>query len=160
MSAGELKLLRVSAAFHDVGKIGIPDTVLLKPGPLNDEEWAIVKTHSVKCHNIMEAIDCDESEVIGQAVRHHHERFDGTGYPDGLAGEAIPILARILMVADTYDATARRRVYATAKPHRQSRAVLEEERGRQHDPWLVDRFSRMIEGSDGRQLRAPSSNLA
>ena len=98
-----------------------------------------------------------EAEVVGLAVRHHHERFDGAGYPDGLVGEAIPFMARIIAIADAYDAMAAPRIYGRIRPHAEIVAVLREERGRQHDPFLSDRFLEMIEASPFRASAALES---
>jgi HD-GYP domain-containing protein (c-di-GMP phosphodiesterase class II) len=154
LSEMELNYLYFASLFHDIGKIGIPDSVLLKPGALNDEEWAIMKTHSEKAEQAMLAIDYEGCDIIGSAVRHHHENFDGYGYPDGLSGEAIPILARILSITDTYDAMARKRSYAAAKPHKEIMEVLLQERGLQHDPYLSAKFEEFIDSPQGIGFRA------
>jgi len=146
-SKRELRLLRLAAAYHDVGKIGIPDSVLNKPTRFNDDDWAVMRAHSEKGQRILLAAGLEDSDAIGLAVRHHHERYDGDGYPDGLAGEAIPILARIVAIADTYDAMASRRNYGLQRSHPQILDVLREERGRQHDAYLTDRFLGLIENS-------------
>jgi len=147
LSESDLRILRTAASFHDVGKIGVPDTVLLKVTPFTEDDWAIMKTHSVKSERIILAAGLDDGEVIGLIARHHHERYDGTGYPDGLAREAIPIMARIVALADTYDAMARTRVYRHAMPHDQIMHALCDEQGRQHDPYLFRQLAALIDGS-------------
>ncbi len=143
LSARELRLLRLSARFHDVGKIGIPDNVLLKTTPFSGDDWAIMKTHAAKSQRIILAAGLEDGETIGLAVRHHHERFDGHGYPDGLAGETIPILARIVAIADTYDAMAVRRNYRREMSHPDIMKTLTETQG-QHDPHLIRIFTTLI----------------
>jgi HD-GYP domain-containing protein (c-di-GMP phosphodiesterase class II) len=146
LSEDDLHILRTAAAFHDVGKIGIPDTVLLKVAPFTDDDWVIMKTHSAKSQRIIVAAGLDGGDEIGLIARHHHERYDGAGYPDGLAGEAIPIMARIVALADTYDAMARTRVYRQGRPHELIMQCLAEEQG-QHDPYLLTKFSKLIKDS-------------
>ena len=152
LSARELRLLQVAAAFHDVGKIGIPDRVLKKTTRFDADDWAIMRAHSENGERIVLAAGLDENEPIARAVRHHHERYDGGGYPDGLAGEGIPMLARIIAVTDTYDAMASLRHYGHRRPHQQIVAVLQEERGRQHDGYVTGKFLEIVERSP---FRAP-----
>lgn len=114
----DVAVIAAAAAMHDVGKIAIPDAVLLKPGKLSEEEFAVMKTHTTKgCEIIHMLGDIQESEY-GRAsyeiCRHHHERYDGSGYPDGLKGEEIPIAAQIVSVADVYDALVSDRCYKSA----------------------------------------------
>jgi HD-GYP domain-containing protein (c-di-GMP phosphodiesterase class II) len=147
LSERELGLLRLVAGFHDVGKIGIPDRVLKKLTPYTEDDWTVMKEHSAKGARIIKAAELEDGEAIALAVRHHHERFDGQGYPDGLAGEAIPILSRIVAIADTYDAMARMRMYHVGRTHSQIMEELRNVRGRQHDGYLVGRFATIIRRS-------------
>jgi HD-GYP domain-containing protein (c-di-GMP phosphodiesterase class II) len=147
LSERELRELVVAAGFHDVGKIGIPDDVLKKPGKFDASDWEIMRAHAEKGQRIVLASSLDDGEAIGLAVRHHHERFDGHGYPDRLDGESIPVLARIIAVVDTYDAMASLRAYGPARPHRQIMHVLHEVAGAQHDPYVTKKFASLIEAS-------------
>ena len=106
-----IQQLEEATYLHDIGKIAVADRVLLKSGPLTDEEWALMKQHPTISAEIIEAL-LDDDYVAG--VRHHHERWDGGGYPDGLAGEEIPLIARLLCLVDSYDAMSSRRVYRPA----------------------------------------------
>ncbi|MCR4688860.1 MAG: HD domain-containing protein [Saccharofermentans sp.] len=134
-----------SAPLHDIGKINIPDSVLNKPGKLTDEEYAIIKTHAVFGRKIIEkAINTVEGENYLKEARnmagYHHERWDGKGYPEGLHGEAIPLSARIMSVADVFDALASPRVYKPAFPLSKALAIIEEGSGTQFDPKCVEVF--------------------
>lgn len=144
LGAGELASLWLAAAFHDIGKIGIPDQVLLKPGSLDGEEWACMKTHAAVGERILRALPLPGVEAAAEAVRHHHEHFDGAGYPDGLAGEDIPILSRIISVVDSYDAMATTRSYHRGRDHDQVMATLQRETGVKHDPYVVARFEQWL----------------
>jgi len=143
----ELEELKIAASFHDIGKIGIPDNILLKPGSFNDAEWAVMKTHSVIGEKIIAATELEGSQRASKLIRHHHERFDGAGYPDRLAGERIPLCARIITITDNYDAMAMTRKYHTAKSHAEVMEVMRNETGKKHDPELMAIFSEVIESS-------------
>lgn len=120
----QLQTLRDGGVLHDLGKLAIPDRVLLKPGPLDDEEWAVMRQHTV-----IGATLCANLRSLARVVpivRHHHERWDGSGYPDGLAGETIPLLARVFQFADIYDALANARHYKAPWPHEQIIATFEQ----------------------------------
>ncbi len=135
-----------SAPLHDIGKVGIPDHILLKPGRLNEEEWTVMKTHAALGAQAIERAERDVDRTIDFLIyakdiaRHHHERWDGKGYPDGLAGDAIPLAARLMALADVYDALASRRVYKDALPLDQVAEMIIAERGRHLDPDVVDAF--------------------
>ncbi|MBQ7562991.1 MAG: HD-GYP domain-containing protein [Lachnospiraceae bacterium] len=134
-----------SAPLHDVGKINIPDEVLNKPGKLTDEEYAVIKTHTISGKRIMEkAISTVEGENYLKEARnmaaYHHERWDGKGYPEGLHGEVIPLSARIMAVADVFDALASPRVYKPAFPFEKALSIIEEGSGTQFDPRCVEVF--------------------
>ena len=137
-----IQLLEEATYLHDIGKIAVADRVLLKSGPLTDEEWALMKQHPTISAEIIEAL-LDEEYVAG--VRHHHERYDGTGYPDGLAGEDIPFIARLLCLVDSYDAMSSRRVYRPALTREECVAELRSCSGTQFDPDLVDAFVRVLD---------------
>lgn len=124
---------------HDTGKIAIPDPILLKPGKLTDAEFDTIKTHVTVGAEMLSHLDFLPAEVL-HIVRHHHERFDGRGYPDGLVGENIPYLARIFSVADVYDALTSQRPYKAAWSHEDAVAELVRQKGLQFDPELVDAF--------------------
>ena len=134
------------APLHDIGKVGIPDRVLLKPGRFEPAEWEIMKQHPTLGHEaISKAMsDTDASseflEVAKEIVYCHHEKWDGSGYPQGLAGDAIPISARLMAVADVYDALICRRIYKKSAPHAQAVQIIVVGRGTHFDPDLVDAF--------------------
>ena len=133
-----------SAPLHDVGKISIPDHILLKPGPLDPDESVIMKTHAERGYEILAQIrlymgeDSDYLLYAQQIARNHHEKWDGSGYPDGLAGDAIPLPARLMAVADVYDALRTRRPYKEPYAHRQALEIIVAGRATHFDPELVD----------------------
>ena len=137
-SAEELDVLNTAGLLHDIGKIGIRDEILLKPGKLTDEEYKIIKTHSIIGANIVGHLGLWEREQ--QIIRCHHERYDGTGYPNGLKGTDIPFLARILSVADMYDALASDRTYRSKMEESQILEIIQRGKGSFFDPDVVDTF--------------------
>jgi len=146
----ELDILRVAARFHDIGKIGVPDAVLLKPGKLSDEDWVIMKTHPVLGEEIFRATSVPDNELIAITIRHHHEAFAGGGYPDGLKGEEIPILSRILLIVDAYDAMGTTRPYHRVRSHEEVMSVLKSEAEKKFDLYVLNKFGKLIESSPSR----------
>jgi putative nucleotidyltransferase with HDIG domain len=136
--------IRAAAAVHDVGKLRTPKTILNKPGRLTDEEFEIIKRHPVDGADMVAALGDPE---LTRIVRHHHERLDGAGYPDRLQGEEIPLGARIIAVADTFDAITSARPYRDAAPHQKAIDILREEAGTQLDPDAVRSFLAYYSGS-------------
>ena len=147
MSEPQLGILRISATFHDIGKIGVPDHILLKPGGLDESETAIMQRHSAIGEDIVISTEIEGATEAAIIIRHHHERYDGAGYPDGLAGEDIPLSSRIIGIADSYDAMSTTRAYHPAKTHSEIMGVLREEAGGKHDPKLTEIFREIIENS-------------
>jgi HD-GYP domain-containing protein (c-di-GMP phosphodiesterase class II) len=147
MSEKDLAILKIAALFHDIGKIGIPDNILLKPSKLDEVEWEKMKEHSAIGENIMSAIDIEDSPRAAKVIRHHHEYYNGLGYPDKLIGEDIPICSRIISIADSYDAMAITRSYHKARKHSEIISILESETGEKHDPNLMQIFCKIIETS-------------
>jgi diguanylate cyclase (GGDEF)-like protein len=135
LPAGMVMRCRLGGLLHDVGKAAIPDEILLKPGPLAEEEWAVMRTHPVRSEAIVRRIPSLGDSALG--VRHHHERYDGTGYPDRLAGLNIPIEARIIAAADAYCAMTAHRVYADPKSPDEALAELKRSAGTHLDPQVV-----------------------
>jgi HD-GYP domain-containing protein (c-di-GMP phosphodiesterase class II) len=132
-----------AALLHDIGKLGLPHTVLNKPGRLTDDEFAVLKQHPARGFALVANIESLRSAA--PAIRWHHERLDGTGYPDALAGDAVPLEARIIAVADVWDALTSDRVYRTAMSHAEARAVLTAERGSKLDAECVDALLAVVE---------------
>ena len=143
LSREEVAKIRAAGAMHDVGKVETPTAVLHKAGKLTEEEYDLVKRHPVDGANMVATLDDDELTAI---VRHHHERLDGTGYPDGLAGDEIPLGARILAVADTFDAITSTRPYRRSNPHKKALDILAAEAGTQLDPDAVSAFRACYSG--------------
>jgi HD-GYP domain-containing protein (c-di-GMP phosphodiesterase class II) len=143
----EVSTLRVGSSFHDIGKIGIPDSILLKPSMLNEAEWEVMKRHSEIGENIMLSTGLEGSRKIALVIRHHHEHYDGGGYPDGLSGESIPICCRIISIADNYDAMAVTRSYHHAGNHVEIMEILCNESGKKFDPQLMNIFCEIIDQS-------------
>ena len=141
-----IELLFKSAPLHDIGKVGIPDAILLKPGKLTPEEFEVMKTHTTLGRDAIVAAEAllDEPvsflEYAREIAYSHQEKWDGTGYPEGLAGERIPLSARLMAVADVYDALISRRVYKPPFPHDKALAIIREGRGKHFDPDVVDAF--------------------
>jgi HD-GYP domain-containing protein (c-di-GMP phosphodiesterase class II) len=133
-----LETLEFGAFLHDIGKIGIRDAVLLKPGPLDDTEWVHMREHPVKGYDIASKIEM--LHPIMPAVRNHHERWDGSGYPDKMKDDDIPLVARIVAIADAYDAMATDRPYKAALPLEECEAILSKTAGKMYDPHLIDVF--------------------
>lgn len=142
ISPDELEDIRYGAILHDIGKIGIPDAILQKPARLDAHEWRHMRQHPVIGAQILAPVP--RLAGAAQIVRHHHERYDGTGYPDGLAGEAIPLAARILTVVDAYSAITDARVYKPARSHEEAIAELKHHAGTQFDPAIVETFIRLF----------------
>lgn len=137
-SKEKIDVLHFAGRLHDIGKIGIRDEILLKPGRLTGPEYEKIKKHPIIGENIIGQMGLWDREK--KIVRHHHERFDGTGYPDGLKGDEIPLLARILSVADGYDAMVSKRAYRKEMPENDALEILSSEKGKQFDPEIVDLF--------------------
>ena len=141
-----IEALFSSAPLHDIGKIGIPDSILLKKGPLTDEEWTIMKTHAFIGESVMDSAKMDigsGSKVVEIAIKiagGHHEKWDGSGYPRGLRGQNIPLEARIMALADMYDALVTERPYKKAWTHDKAMAEIISKRGNHFDPAVVDAF--------------------
>ena len=138
LPAHEVKQAHIAGLVHDVGKIGVPEAILRKQGRLDDDEFAQIKEHPETGYRILRDIP-QFAPVLG-GVRHHHERYDGRGYPHGIAGEDIPMLARIIAIADTFDAMSSTRTYRSARPRAQVLAEISRSAGGQLDPALVARF--------------------
>jgi putative nucleotidyltransferase with HDIG domain len=151
-----LEAIDTAALLHDVGKLGIPDALLNKPGPLTPDEYDLVKEHAVIGADILSAVGFPGP--LGLIVRHHHENWDGTGYPDRMSGDDIPLGARLLAIVDCYDALTSDRPYRRALAHTSAVAMIHERRGTMYDPAVTDAFLRIIwrlqpEAASGRGWR-------
>jgi putative nucleotidyltransferase with HDIG domain len=145
LSEDQLQLLRQGALMHDLGKIGIADAILNKPGLLDEAEYEVMRTHPVITAEIMRPLQ--RFKEFAEIAAWHHERWDGNGYPDGLKGEAIPLLARIVAIADAWDAMTGDRVYRAGMPAEKALSIMEAERDHgQWDPRLVDAFVELVRG--------------
>lgn len=154
LSDPAIEVLAKSAPLHDIGKVGIPDQVLLKPGKLDADEWTIMKTHAALGAEAIEQAERDTMlagqtdpgrpleflRVAKEIARWHHEMWDGHGYPDGLAGDTIPVSARLMALADVFDALISRRVYKEPMSFERARSIIEGGHGRHFDPDMVDAF--------------------
>ena len=158
LTEGYIDMLARSAPLHDIGKVGIPDHILLKPGRLSTDEWVIMQTHAKLGSDAIEQAERDIKQAeldlktrmvflsTAKEIAHwHHEKWDGSGYPDGLAENAIPVSARLMAVADVFDALISPRSYKPAIPFKKARDIIAAERGKHFDPDLVDAF---LEGFD------------
>jgi putative nucleotidyltransferase with HDIG domain len=153
LSELEVREVELSALFHDIGKIGIPDSVLLKPARLSRAEFEIMKSHPVRSAKILEKISHLANLIPG--IRAHHERWDGFGYPDGLKGSEIPLYARIILIADTFDAMTSTRPYRLALDREMAYAELSACAGTQFDPALVEAFLKAMRRQDSGQRPEP-----
>ncbi|MCL6585462.1 MAG: HD-GYP domain-containing protein, partial [Anoxybacillus sp.] len=143
----QLQKLYKSAILHDIGKIGIPDAVLLKDGRLTDEEFAWIKKHPVLGENILRQVQpIEEVKDLLPGIRSHHERIDGKGYPDGLKGEQIPLFGRIIAVADAFDAMTSDRPYRKGMSVETAVSILLSGKGTQWDAEMVDHFVAHLQG--------------
>jgi putative two-component system response regulator len=135
-----------TAPLHDIGKVGIPDAILLKPGRLTSHEFEVMKQHTMLGRKALGLTNAEIGTqrgflgIASQIAYCHHERWDGTGYPDGLSGTRIPLPARLMALADVYDALVSVRVYKAAMSHADAMAIIVDERGKQFDPDLTDCF--------------------
>jgi putative two-component system response regulator len=140
-----VQTIELTCLLHDIGKVGIPDSILLKPGRLNDDEFKIMKTHTTIGADTLEAALCkaqskDYLKMGRDIAMAHHEHYDGSGYPHGLAGKDIPLAARIVALADAYDALVSKRVYRNALNHVMARNIIVQEAGTHFDPSIVEAF--------------------
>lgn len=146
LTPGNIDLLVKSAPLHDIGKVGIPDRILRKPGPLDAQDWEIMKTHALLGAQALEKAEADVASPLpflryAKEIAHwHHEKWDGSGYPDGLRGEGIPLSARLMALADVFDALISERVYKPAFPLDQVLAIIHTGSGRHFDPQVVEAF--------------------
>ncbi len=154
----ELAYIRWGALLHDIGKMGIPDAILLKPARLTEDEWAIMRRHPVYAYELLSPIPY--LRALLDIPYCHHEKWDGTGYPRGLKGEAIPLTARIFAVADVWDALRSDRPYRPAWPAQKAREYIREQSGTHFDPQVVEAFLRLIAVEDSRQVSAPPRTAA
>jgi len=157
LSAAEQDDIYMMGLLHDVGKIGIPDAIINKPSRLTDEEYAIIQKHPVTGAEILGNIT--EFQQLSTGARWHHERYDGRGYPDGITGENIPLEARIIAVADAYDAMSSRRSYRDVLPQAKVREEMEKGLGTQFDPVFAKIMLTMIDEDTGYQMRETGDRL-
>ena len=143
LSEGEMFILQLSATLHDIGKIGMPDNILKKASSLQEMEYVLVKEHPLTGSRIVGRID--ELKEVAAIIKHHHERFDGSGYPDGLKGEVIPLISRILAIVDAFEAIISDRVYRKGLTQKDAIDELKKHSGTQFDPYLLKVFVEEIE---------------
>jgi HD-GYP domain-containing protein (c-di-GMP phosphodiesterase class II) len=134
----QMDILALAAGFHDIGKIGIPDQILLKPGKLSSEEYDGIKQHPIIAANMLRSLNNPILDEVALCVLHHHEQWDGKGYPEGLKGEQVPIISRIISVVDAFDAMTTTRSYRTQMDKQRALEVIKQESGQQFDPNVVD----------------------
>ncbi|MBI4911641.1 MAG: response regulator [Acidobacteria bacterium] len=132
--------IRAAAPMHDIGKIGVPDAILQKPGPLTEEEWVVMRQHTIMGARILQGSSVPFIQMAARIAAGHHEKWDGSGYPRGLKGEQIPLEARITAIGDVFDALSHRRYYKEAWPESKALELLKEGRGTHFDPDLLDLF--------------------
>jgi len=154
-SEEQAEMLRLAGPMHDVGKVGIPDSILMKPGKLDPQEWEIMKTHTIIGGRILEGPRIPLLNLAQQIALAHHEWWDGSGYPHGISGPDIPEPARIVAILDAYDALVHRRVYRPAVPEDEALAIMAKENGTHFDPDIYDVFLGMLAeiGSIRQQIR-------
>ncbi len=154
LSEKQTKALQISALLHDIGKIGIPDSVLLKPSQLTKSEFEIMKSHPTRGAKIMQKAKAPQNII--DSIQQHHERIDGLGYPDGLSGDNIYLYARIILIGDTFDAMTSTRPYRLSLSHQTAFNELKKYAGTQFDAKLVHAF---IKGMEDRSLQKKAENL-
>jgi HD-GYP domain-containing protein (c-di-GMP phosphodiesterase class II) len=135
--------LRRGVLLHDIGKMGVPDNILLKPGPLSQDEWVIMKQHPTFAYEMLSGIPYLREAL--DVPYSHHERWDGTGYPQGLSGENIPLSARIFSIVDVWDALTSKRPYRPAWREQDTKSYIRDQAGKQFDPQIVEAFLRMLD---------------
>ena len=142
LSETEQKIVEFAGLFHDIGKVGIPDSILLKPAKLTSEEFVLMKTHPEKSVQIIQPLanSVEFFSHLVPGVLHHHERYDGNGYPNKVSGESIPLTSRVILIADTFDAMTATRAYRNGLPKEVAYKELSDFAGRQFDPRLVEIF--------------------
>jgi putative two-component system response regulator len=140
LGAEEAERVRLASQLHDVGKVAIPDSILLKRGKLTDREFEVIKTHAETGHQMLAGSSSEVVQLGARIAQSHHERWDGGGYPGGLAGEKIPLEGRIAALADVFDALTSDRVYRPAFPMKTAVEMMRGERGRHFDPEMLDAF--------------------
>ena len=156
LSEDQLTALRRAGVVHDIGKIAVPDAILLKPGPLTAEEWTLIREHPVVGERICAPLK--SFRFVLPIIRHHHEKFDGSGYPDGLKGEAIPLTARVLQIVDVYDALTTQRPYKRALSRPEALEIMAEEVQKGWwDPGIFQKFRHMPTGARAVAAGAESS---
>lgn len=143
-----LQELETAAIFHDIGKIGMPDDILLNPGKLTDEQYKLMKTHSILGASIAEKLDIPNAANVANIIRHHHEHYDGSGYPDGLKGDEILLSSRIICVVDVFDALSSKRCYRDAISIKNTLAYMAAEMIEQFDPMVFEVVSRVVMSSE------------
>jgi putative two-component system response regulator len=157
LSADEAELLERASAMHDVGKIAIPDDILRKPGPLDPEERAVMERHTTIGAELLAGSRSTLVQAAEVIARSHHERWDGTGYPAGLAGEEIPLAGRICAICDVFDALISNRPYKAAWPVELALEEIRQQGGRHFDPRLTELFLALDPGSDGYGAGRPAA---
>ena len=151
LSTDEITALRRAGVVHDVGKVAVPDAILLKPGRLTEEEWKLVREHPVVGERICAPLR--SFRLVLPIIRHHHEKLDGSGYPDGLRGDAIPVTARVMQIVDVYDALTTERPYKRAFPIADALQTIKEEVAKGWwDPQVFARFEQLVRSSAGDSL--------
>jgi len=158
LPVAEIEKAEVAARVHDIGKIAVPDSILLKSGPLTDDEWAVMKRHPVISAELIEGLEIYKSVV--EAVRHEHERWDGSGYPAGLKGEEIPLIARIIAGADIYNALTTDRPYRKAFSPEKAKSMIQDMRGADLDPAVADALLRVVDSRQAASETDPASEAA
>jgi putative two-component system response regulator len=148
----------LAARLHDIGKFAIPDAIMLKPGRLDDAEMKLMRSHTTIGADLLAGRTDNVLHLAELIARHHHEQWDGSGYPAGLAGESIPLVARIAALADVYDALSHVRPYKSAWSHEETINYIRSKRGTQFDPRLTDHFLAMMDGAQS-DLRAFLADL-
>jgi len=143
LSQAEIENIEIAARVHDIGKVAVPDSILLKPGPLTDEEWVVMRRHPIVSAELIEGLEIYAN--VADAVRHEHERWDGSGYPDGLKGEEIPLVSRVIAAADIHNALSTDRPYRSAFTSERTTEMIREMSGTDIDPAVADALLHVME---------------